>query len=50
MVPNQPDSVILDTVWGAIVEDVRTVFEKKNDATVYIPDFSYMLEVVGVQN
>lgn len=24
---------------GAIVEDVRTVFERKNDATIYIPTF-----------
>ncbi len=24
---------------GAVVEDVRTVFERKNDATVYIPMF-----------
>jgi len=24
---------------GAVVEDVRTVFEKRNDMTVYIPDF-----------
>ena len=29
---------------GAIVEDVRTVFERKNDATVYIPNFSYCIE------
>ena len=29
------DLIILN--WGAVVEDVRTVFEKKNDATVYIP-------------
>src|SRR3990167_7504560 len=38
MVSNQPESVILDTVWGAVVEDVRTVFERRNDATLYIPD------------
>ena len=25
--------------WGAVVEDVRTVFELKNDATIYIPSF-----------
>jgi hypothetical protein len=24
---------------GAVVEEVRTIFEKKNDATIYIPDF-----------
>jgi hypothetical protein len=24
---------------GAVVEDVRTIFEQKNDATVYIPEF-----------
>jgi hypothetical protein len=23
---------------GAVVEDVRTIFEKRNDATIYIPD------------
>ena len=23
---------------GAVVEDVRTVFERINDATIYIPD------------
>jgi hypothetical protein len=25
---------------GAVVWDVRTIFEKKNDATVYIPTFA----------
>lgn len=25
-------------IWGAVVEDVRTVFERRNDATIYIPD------------
>jgi hypothetical protein len=33
--------VLHDTVpflWGAVVEDVRTIFEKRNDATIYIPD------------
>lgn len=34
---------------GAIVEDVRTVFARKNDVTVYIPDFSHLLEKVGVR-
>jgi len=24
---------------GDVVEDVRTVFERKNDATIYIPSF-----------
>ena len=24
---------------GAVVEEVRTVFEKNNDITVYIPEF-----------
>jgi hypothetical protein len=24
--------------WGAVVEEVRTIFEKRNDATIYIPD------------
>ena len=37
MVSNQPDSVILDTVWGRIVEDVRTIFERNNEG-IYIPD------------
>lgn len=23
---------------GAVVEEVRTIFEKRNDATIYIPD------------
>jgi hypothetical protein len=23
---------------GAVVEDVRTIFERRNDATIYIPD------------
>ena len=27
------------TFWGDVVEDVRTVFERKNDATIYIPTF-----------
>lgn len=31
--------VQLRTIRGAVVEDVRTVFELKNDATVYIPAF-----------
>lgn len=26
--------------WGAVVEEVRTIFEHKNDATIYIPTFS----------
>ncbi len=26
--------------WGAVVEEVRTVFEKRNDATIYMPDLS----------
>ena len=25
-------------VWGAVVEEVRTVFARLNDATIYIPD------------
>jgi hypothetical protein len=25
--------------WGAVVEDVRTVFERMDDATIYIPSF-----------
>jgi len=24
---------------GRVVEEVRTIFEKKNDATIYIPTF-----------
>jgi len=27
---------------GATVEDVRTIFERKNDATVYIPTLEYV--------
>lgn len=23
---------------GAVVEEVRTIFEKRNDTTIYIPD------------
>ena len=26
---------------GAVVEDVRTVFMQKNDATIYIPSFDF---------
>ncbi len=29
---------------GAVVEDVRTIFERKNDATVYIPAFQTQTE------
>ena len=25
-------------LWGAVVEEVKTVFEWMNDATIYIPD------------
>ena len=25
-------------LWGAVVEEVRTVFEKNNDVTMYIPE------------
>jgi DNA invertase Pin-like site-specific DNA recombinase len=32
------EKVILRTVGGAVVEEVRTIFEKRNDATIYIPD------------
>jgi hypothetical protein len=31
-------SVIETTFGGAVVEEVRTIFEKRNDATIYIPD------------
>lgn len=31
--------VIVTTVRGAVVEDVRTVFERKDDTTIYIPVF-----------
>ena len=24
--------------WGAVVEDVRTIFAQRNDATIYIPN------------
>ncbi len=30
---------------GAVVEEVRTVFEKRNDATVYIPSFYLTAEI-----
>ena len=30
---------IISNDWGAVVEEVRTVFERKNDTTVYIPAF-----------
>jgi hypothetical protein len=33
---------------GAVIEDVRTVFEKKNDSTVYIPVFYPTLELTIV--
>ncbi|MEI8327901.1 MAG: hypothetical protein WCG02_02080 [Candidatus Taylorbacteria bacterium] len=26
-------------VWGAVVEDGRTVFERRNDAAIYVPTF-----------
>jgi hypothetical protein len=25
-------------IWGAVAEEVRTVFEELDDATIYIPD------------
>jgi len=28
---------------GAIVEEVRTVFERRNDATIYIPNFNQVV-------
>src|ERR1035437_5041348 len=33
------------SILGAIVEDVRTVFERINDATIYIPSFT--LNTIG---
>jgi hypothetical protein len=27
---------------GALVEDVRAIFERKNDATIYIPILEYV--------
>ena len=35
---------------GGVVEDVRTIFEKRNDASIYIPTFSssLILEQTGV--
>ncbi len=36
------EQVRLTNVGGAVVEDVRTVFERKNDATIYIPTFQPM--------
>ena len=30
--------LLLDISVGAVVEEVRTIFEKRNDATIYIPD------------
>lgn len=29
--------------WGDVVEDVRTIFEKLNDTTIYIPEFQMKL-------
>jgi hypothetical protein len=26
------------TFWGQVVEDVRTVFEERNDVTIFIPE------------
>jgi len=31
-------------IWGAVVEDVRTTFERINDATIYIPAFYHTAE------
>lgn len=30
-------SYYIDTVWGGVVEEVRTIFERRNDTTIYIP-------------
>ena len=32
-------------LWGAIVEEVRTIFEQTNDATIYIPAFDIALNL-----
>jgi hypothetical protein len=32
-------SVIISPVRGAVVEDVRTIFARTNDTTIYIPSF-----------
>jgi hypothetical protein len=40
------EKVILDTSRGAVVEDVRTIFEKRNDATIYIP-YMQSIAVLG---
>lgn len=32
-------------LWGHVVEDVGTVFEVRNDTTVYIPTFGYYQNV-----
>ncbi|MEK7576605.1 MAG: hypothetical protein AAB482_02825 [Patescibacteria group bacterium] len=31
------EKVIIASVRGAVVEEVRTIFERKNDATIYMP-------------
>jgi len=35
---------------GAVVEDVRTVFELKNDATIYIPSLFPTLSLTSSVN
>lgn len=32
-----------DSWLGAVVEDVRTIFQERNDATVYIPTFTSLI-------
>jgi hypothetical protein len=31
-------------IWGVVVGDVRTIFERRNDATIYIPTFMFEIE------
>jgi len=39
MLNNRNEPSRASTKWGRVVEDVRTIFEEKNDATIYIPMF-----------
>lgn len=34
-------------VLGAVVEGVRTVFERRNDTTIYIPNFESVSSIGG---
>jgi hypothetical protein len=37
--PNEKSPERRFFIWCAIVEEVRTIFERRNDATIYIPSF-----------